>query len=259
MTSNNGILAATAAPAKPTKAGRPAKASKSTAMTGGNAGKPRKNADASVVGLEPRVDLLPREVHVDRRQRAGVRRAWFGVVIVAVLVAIGTGAAMTQNVASASDLESAQSQTASLLSQKRQFADLQSTVNDTARLKAAQKVAGSTEIDWSDYLDKVQKSLPSGVSITTVGADSASAVAPYAQGTSSLQGERIATITFTATSSTLPRVPDWLDSLKKLPGFVDGTANSVTLSDEGGSTYTASLTLHINEDAYDNRYSGKDQ
>jgi Tfp pilus assembly protein PilN len=257
MSTNDGILPATAAPTRPTRAKRAPKADRGPTNSGSTKG--RKTPEASIVGLEPRVDLLPREVHVDRQQRAGVRRAWMGVVVVAALVAIGTGAAMSQSLGAASDLEAAQSQTNTLLAQKRQFSELQGTVNDTARLRAAQKVAGSTEIDWSDYLDKVQKSLPSGVTITTVGADSASATAPYGQGTSALQGERIATITFTATSSTLPRVPDWLDSLKKLPGFVDGTANSVTLSDDGGSTYTASLTLHINEDAYDDRYSSKEK
>ncbi|PZF69142.1 hypothetical protein DEJ33_01935 [Curtobacterium sp. MCPF17_047] len=212
---------------------------------------------AALVGATPRVDLLPGEVHVHRRQRAGVRRAWLGVLVLAFVTVVAIIGVSALNLQSASELSAAQSETAALLAQKREFSDLQSTVKDTARSSAAQRVGGSTEIDWSAYLDAVQKSLPVGVSITTVTADSATATSPYPQGTSALQGARVATLTFTASSPTLPQVPDWLDSLRSLPGFVDGTANSVTLSEETGTAYTASLTLHVDEGAYDNRYKGK--
>jgi len=239
--------------ATPTQPGRGRKAK--------NKSQPPKRAKdgTSLLGREPRVDLLPTEVHVHRKQRAGVRRAWLAVVIVAAIVAAGVAGATTVNLRATAELETAQSETTSLLAQKREFSELQNTVAEAARLKAAQKVGGSTEIDWSDYLDSVQKSLPAGVTITSVTADSATAVAPYAQSTSALQGARIGTLTFTASSPTLPKVPDWLDSLRSLPGFVDGTANSVSLADTTGGAYTASLTLHIDEGAYDNRYTGKEK
>lgn len=235
---------------QPAGPGRPAKPKRESS---------RRPKETPLVGREPRVDLLPAEVHVHRKQRAGVRRAWLAVVVVGAIVVAAVAGATTVNLRAAAELQTAQSETTSLLAQKREFAELQSTVSDSARLKAAQKVGGSTEIDWSDYLDAVQKSLPAGVTITSVTADSATAVAPYAQSTSALQGARIGTLTFTASSPTLPQVPDWLDSLRSLPGFVDGTANSVSLADADGGAYTASLTLHIDEGAYDNRYTGKEK
>lgn len=224
----------------------------------GSAKRTAKGGDL-LVGRAPRADLLPAEVHRHRRERAVIRRAWLAVVLLTAVMVGAVAATSAVNARSAADLSAAQSETASLLAQKREFAELQGVVSDTARLRSAQEVGGSTEIDWSDYLAAVQQSLPAGVTITSVTADSATAVAPYTQGTSALQGARIGTLTFTATSPTLPQVPDWLDSLRKLPGYVDGTANSVTLADSAGSSYSASITLHVDEGAYDNRYSDEEK
>ncbi|MGD3261540.1 hypothetical protein QT366_22790, partial [Xanthomonas citri pv. citri] len=58
---------------------------------------------ALVVGGSPRVDLLPREVHVARRQRAAVRRVWAGVVVVAVGVGIVAGWAVMDRSAAEQD------------------------------------------------------------------------------------------------------------------------------------------------------------
>jgi hypothetical protein len=66
-----------------------------------------------------------------------------------------------------------------------------------------------------------------------------------------LQGARIATLQFTAISPNLPEIPDWLNRMMKLPGFVDATPGSITLNDDG--TYTASIVLHIDAQAYSNR------
>ncbi len=211
---------------------------------------------ALVVGGSPRVDLLPREVHVARRQRAVVRRVWAGVVVVAVGVGIVTGWAVMDRSAAEQDLRSAQDETTSLAQQQGQFRDVRTTESATTLLEAAQQVGGATEVDWSATLRSVQSKLPSGVQITGVTVDSASATEAYAQSDDPLQGQRIATLTFDARSATLPSVPDWLSAVRGVPGFVDANANSVARS-EDGSGYAVNMTIHLDEKAFDDRYAAK--
>lgn len=211
-------------------------------------------AQALAIGARPSVDLLPTEVLVHRRQRAVVRRLWLGVVILGVVATVGSGAAAMLSAQARTDLAQAQAETLSILQQQQQYSDVRASESSTSLLESAQAVGGSTEIAWGDYLAKVEASLPEGVSITGVTVDSASPVEAYAQADSPLQGARIATLTFDAQSSTLPSVPGWLDSVRGLPGFVDATANAVTL-DQSSGAYTVNMTVHIDEEAYDGKYA----
>lgn len=215
-----------------------------------------KGARTLVLGGPPRVDLLPTEVHTSRRDRAVVRRAWAGVVVVAVGVAVVTGWAATSRMAAEQDLTAAQGETSALLQQQLQFRDVRSTESATALLEAAQQVGGSTEVDWSNTLRSVQSKLPGGVQITGVTIDSASATEAYAQSDDPLQGQRIATLTFDAKSATLPSIPAWLTAVGRVKGLVDANANSVTRADDG-SGYSVNMTIHLNEKSFDDVYSAK--
>jgi hypothetical protein len=217
----------------------------------------RAAASALVVGGLPRVDLLPTEVLVDRRQRASVRRAWLGVLVVAVAVGAATLLASASAIQSDGRLTEARQQTDSLLVQQQQYGDVRSVETQSDLLRAAQSVGGSTEIDWQSTLQRVQDSLPAGVSITGVQIDSATPMAAYEQAASPLQGRRVATLTIDAASPTLPSVPAWLDSVSKVPGYVDANANSVTL-DTSTNVYTVDMTIHLNETVYDGKYDKKD-
>jgi hypothetical protein len=213
----------------------------------------RGGAQVVTVGGRPRADLLPTEVLVDRRERRVVRRLWAGVLVVAVVAAIGIGGASLLATESANDLANTQAQTLSLLRQQAQYKGVRETESSTKLLQAAEAVGGSTEVAWGSYLASVQGSLPAGVEITGVTVDSASPLEPYTQADAPLQGQRIATLTFDAESPTLPSVPVWLDSVKALTGFVDATANAVTLDETKGS-YTVNMTIHISEKAFDGKY-----
>jgi len=120
-------------------------------------------------------------------------------------------------------------------------------------IQVAQLVGNSTEINWHKYLNEVQATLPTSVTIDSVNIDSATPFSTYIQPNAPLQGERIATLNFTATSSTLPRVPDWLKSLGTLPGFVDASPGSMTRNENG--SYSVNMTMHINESAFSDRYA----
>jgi hypothetical protein len=203
------------------------------------------------VGGAPRVDLLPPEVRAERRAAALTRRAWAGVVVVALVVTIGSGAAFLQRMQAEDGLMTAQGETQSLLMAQTKYADLKTTQGQLDLAAAAQKVGGSTDIDWPTYLEKVQGTLPVGVTIVSVSLDQASPLVQYTQPTAPLQGSRVATLTFQATSPTLPSVPDWLNGLATLPGFADAQPGSVTL-EEG--VYKADITMHITADAFSGRF-----
>lgn len=214
----------------------------------------RRGKSDRVTGLEPRVDLLPGEVHAERRERATVRRAWLVVVLVAVLVVLGSGAAYNVRVQSQDELAAAQASTTSILTQQQAFSEVRRVQAESQVVAAGQRVGGSTQIDWADYLGKVQAQLPEGVAISGLSIDTSTPMSTVTQPTAPLQGQRVATIVVTANSATLPSVPTWISSLSSLPGFVDANADSVAIATQG-TGYTTSLTLHVDADAYDRMYT----
>jgi len=206
------------------------------------------------VGGAPRVDLMPPEIRIKRSQlrtRRSLRLALFGVF---VLVVIACGGTWAWNALAQTSLASAQAEQQNLIAQQAKYSKVTTVKNAITLIKAGQVVGDATEIDWQDYLTKLQATLPAGVSLVTVTIGTADPMTAYAQSTTPLEGDRIATLTFTASSQTLPSIPVWLDGLKTLPGFVDATPGSVSL--ENG-LYTADVTMHIGTDAFADRFDPK--
>lgn len=216
------------------------------------AAEPRSGRPSSrLTATAPRVDLLPPEIGQRIKQaasRSGMRLLMFFAL---VLVLVGVAGAWYLSTLSQLALAEESEKTSGLVSQQAQYSDVREAQRAIAVGEAARLVGISTEIDWSDYLEKLAVSLPEGVSISEVVIDSETASAPYQQSEVPLEGARIATLTFTAKSATLPMIPDWLIRLRQLPGFVDALPGSVNLGADG---YTAGITMHINEDAFSLRF-----
>jgi hypothetical protein len=206
-------------------------------------------------GGTPRVDLLPPEVHVGKRAKSLQRGLRLGVLAVVAVVVAATGGAWFLASVSHGSLVSAQQQTVGLLSQQAEFAEVRDVKTNVAVAQAAQQVGASTEIDLKSYLLQLQATLPAGVTILTVDTSSASPVTDFAQSTVPLEGGRIGTLTFTASNPTLPSIPTWLNGIRSMTGLVDAIPNSVDLQEDG--TYTASITMHINSNAYSGRFAPK--
>lgn len=203
------------------------------------------------VGASPRVSLMPPELGQRAKSLAAQRSLRTALVGVILLTIVAVGAAWYYSFLSTTALAAAQQRTSDLLLEQQSYAEVQRTVKSVELGEAALRVGGSTEIDWQDYLGLVQASLPEGVVIETFSVDASTATSQYPQASVPLQGARIATLEFTATSATLPSIPDWLVALRKLPGYVDANPGTVAIS-EGGS-YTAGITMHIDAQAYTNR------
>ena len=209
-----------------------------------------------VIGGVPRVDLLPPEVKARRKAKAIHRLLGYGVAAVALVVVAAIGGVSALGLQAQAQLSSAQLQTGVILAQQKKYLEVRQVQREVSLVQAAQQVGASTEISWKDYLMKVQSTLPANVVIKTVTIDSATPLAIYAQPTAPLQGARVATLTFEATSPTLPEVQVWLTALATLPGFADATPGSVSL-DPTNNVYTAKITMHINEAAFDGRFAAK--
>jgi hypothetical protein len=213
-------------------------------------------AESIVVGGEPRADLLPPELRLYSKARAMRRRLWLGVAALGLLMILGTGAVALQALQVQSNLAAEQKRTSALLVEQRKYAAVRTVQQEVILVKAAQQVGTSTEVDWQKYLNAVQTTLPANVILTSVTIVAGSPLASYAQATVPLQGARVATLSFEATSATLPEVPAWLDSLTGLPGYADASPESVTRDGVTG-VYTVAITMHISEAAFTNRFAVK--
>lgn len=206
------------------------------------------------VGGAPRVDLMPPEIRTKRSQLRFRRKLRVGLVGVLIVVVVACGATWALSTVAQTNLLAAQSESQQLVVQQAQYSGVTTVKNSIALIQAGQRVGDSSEIDWQGYLTKLQATLPAGVTLTEVAIDTVTPLKAYTPATVPLQGDRIATLAFTATSSSLPSIPTWLDGLETLPGFADATPGDVNLSD---GVYTATVTMHINTDAFADRFVKK--
>jgi hypothetical protein len=206
-----------------------------------------------VVGGESRADLLPPEVRSQRKAKIVRRRLGLVVVLLIVLVLGGTVWVRALAVQARMNLSIERANTQSLLVLQRKYVEVRKVQQKIDVIQAAQQVGTATEINWEQYLIAVQATLPTNVSLDTISIDSATPFTPYLQATAPLQGARVATLSFTAKSSTLPQVPTWLDALTSLPGYADASPGSVTR--DGTGAYSVSITMHINQAAFSGRFA----
>ncbi len=204
------------------------------------------------LGGEPRVSLLPNEVNDLHRMRATRRRLVLGTIGVLILVCAAVGGSMVLSTLAQAKLDSARTASQDLLLREAEFSELRQVKQGTALAEAAQQVGASTEIEWKSYLEDLQRTLPVGVTINSVTIESASPFTDFGQSSAPLQASRVATLSFTAVSPTIPEIPVWLNGLKKLVGFADAVPDSVLIQNDG--TYIVNMTMHINADAYSNRF-----
>lgn len=213
----------------------------------------RNSISASLVGGEPHVRLLPPEVGERRKAKVTRRRLTLFVILIATLVVGETALIRAQALQAKRQLSISQENTKSLIMQQNKYGEVQKIQSQVEVIRAAREVGTSTEIDWRAYLISVQATLPSDVTLDTINVDSATPFSPFTQATAPLQGSRIATLSFTAKSANLPKVPRWLVALTTLPGYADASPGSVTRNEAGG--YLVNITMHINEDAFTHRFT----
>ncbi|MET3635828.1 MULTISPECIES: hypothetical protein [Curtobacterium] len=213
----------------------------------------RRGASDSTAGRAPRVDLLPAEVYVERRQRALTRRAWLGVVVVGAAVLLASGGAMANQMATAASLTAAQAETTTLLAQQQRYAELRAAERDSDLLESARTVGGSTEVEWDGTLGGIRDVLPADLAISGMTVASATATEPFGQAADGGPRPRVATLALTVASTTIPSVPDWTSRLSGLTGYLDSSISSISYDQDRGE-YTSVIELELDARAYDGKY-----
>lgn len=212
----------------------------------------KKKGNQLLVGGESRADFLPPEVRSNRKAKVVRRRSGLALFLLAILMVGCTAFVRAQAQQAHTNLAIEEANTRFLVSEQEKYGEVKQVQDEAQTIQAAQRVGTSTEIDWKDYLTSVQATLPANVTLETINIDSATPFAPYTQPNAPLQGSRIATLSFTAISPTLPKVPTWLIALTSLPGYADASPGSVVRNESGA--YSVSITMHINEAAFTNRF-----
>ncbi len=214
---------------------------------------PAKPVPTAVVtlGVPPRASLLPQEVGIRQREASLRRRLIFGLVFVLLLAVAASGVAWLYAQGEQSKLTAEQANALQLQHQLSGYAPVKQVIAETATGTAAVKVGGSTDIAWGPYFTQLQSTLPAGVSLTDIKATSADISIPFAQQPLSEGAPRVATITITAASSSLPNIPSWINALSGLPGFLDAQPGGVTVT---AGVYTATVTMDVGAAAFSHRY-----
>lgn len=199
-----------------------------------------------IVGGLPTVSLLPREFKAAARGKS-IRRAFVAGVVVAVVIAGGATAGATALAGAAqARLDASNATTQRLIGQLSGFRDVQALQQDIAIGNAAVTVGTSTEIDWQKQIDAIESDMPSGWTVTTIQADSATPVTTYPQGSTPLDRPRAASLQMGITTNDITAVGPWLRKLRDIPSYADATA-SVVSDDTAG--YTIQLTIHLSPKA----------
>jgi hypothetical protein len=213
---------------------------------------PRKHEVKLVLGGQPRADLLPPEIRVEakaRRQRRSIAAGLMGVLLIAVggyalatAIAGGSQGALTNELA----------RTDGLLLEKGRYTEVSRLAAQVDAAVTARQIATSTEVDWKTFLADSAALMPPEMSVATVSVTSATPMTPLDQAEGPLRPVRVVEIVFTARSSTLPDSADWLEAQQSLPGYVDASVTSINAD---GGAYMSNLTLHLDEEAYWNRFA----
>lgn len=205
-----------------------------------------------VVGGQPRANLLPPEIVLKRKQLKTRRALRFGVVVVAIVTGALCVASFGVSTAAQVALGATQAQQQALVLEQAKYAEVSNVQLTIDTIKAGEEVGASTEVNWRSFILALQKTLPSGVTVQTVKAETGTPMNAFVQSDAPLlQGQRVGAITFSATSKTLPSIPGWLRGLEKVPGYVDAIPGSLK---QEGSLYTVEVLMHFNQEAFSLRF-----
>ena len=207
----------------------------------------------------PQVNLLPPEVRAARGLRKIKRWLAIGLVVVVLLCAGGYGYGKLLVAEAATELTSAQKETAVLAASEAKFAEVPQVLGALDAVKAARVLGMSTEVQWKTYFDAIAAVLPADVSIESLTVIGATPMTAASLPADPLQGPSVGQITFTGKSATLPDTANWYAALNSIPGFADAWVSNVAIgSDDTGDFYTVESTVQFTDLAYANRFAAVD-
>ncbi|HAM45000.1 MAG TPA: hypothetical protein DCM67_08290 [Propionibacteriaceae bacterium] len=198
-------------------------------------------------GTVPRVNLLP-PAEMERRSRRELIVRWFGAAFVAVVLVFSVSAVAFGWAAQASGyLIQQQEAAASLNSQMEQYRDVAHLSSDAAKLRQMRAVAGANDIDWTALADEIKAVLPTKVTLT--GFRLAPGAAPKAGADAKAQVGLQGTLTFSSNRTVAQA--ETINKLRTLPGLLSVDAGALSVADNGGYTFEATVSFD------QTRYTGR--
>jgi Tfp pilus assembly protein PilN len=212
----------------------------------------RNTSDSLVVGGIPRVHLLPPEIEVQKKGRARRRGLLLGLLAVIVIVVLGFGASTFALVSANATLATEQARASAFSAASAKYSKVVQVENQMNEVRQAQKLASVGEIDWQPYVAALDKTLPAGMTITTLSGSLDTQTEQAGVATTPLAAAHLATIKITAEASSMT-ISDWLESLRNVKGVVDVNPGAVTLDPSSGS-YNVDVTVLVNSKALSGRF-----
>jgi type II secretory pathway pseudopilin PulG len=206
----------------------------------------------TILGGEPRADLLPPEVHAQASARRTRRLLGVLVVLAVVVAAVAVGFASFQSASAQSALDKANATTAQLVQARAKYATTSSVVTQLAATQQALKENASTEVLWGDLYKDVENLLPSGAAITGGDFKTRQVTDPTFLPSGPLSAVApVASMSISVTGATVEQATGLLSSLNKVPGYADATMDSLT---QTNGPYVAVFTLDLNQSALSGRF-----
>lgn len=219
---------------------------------------PRARADQLRLGGVPKVDLLPPELKAAREWRQARNRSLLIVLLALVLVLAGFGAATGWAQVHALARDIAQSRTDDLLAQQSEFVEVNQVRGDISAAEQALEDASASDIAWIPFLTELSATIPAQSRLTTLTIEMPSPGTPLTAPTDALQGERVATVRFTAMSARVPDVAAWSRAIEQMGGVVF-VAPRATSKIEDGAGYEVEMTFDISAERLRNAPDALDE
>lgn len=215
-------------------------------------------AQAGMAPLLPQVNLLPPEVKA-ARGLARIKR-WLAVGVLVTLV-LATGLVVKgvmDKKAADEELAAAQQDTAGLLEEQAQYAEVPIVQAALARATSAREIGMSTEILWRPYLQAIAATAPEGVRIENLKSVSATPMVLPSAPADALSALGVSIVTFTAQSATVLDTETWLRNLASIPGFSDPWFSQAVLTANGDiPLYNVSALVIVTDTGYARRFSAE--
>lgn len=210
-----------------------------------------RSAPEALIGI--RVNLLPAEVAIAKRDAATRRRLGIAVLGAAVIAAAAVGGSAVLAFDATAKLESAQDRTIQIIADQAQYAEARIATDMIASVGAARQLGAATEVNVQSLLAAVDGTLPPGVSISSSTVNATSPIRALSEPTGSLEPDRIATLLMTAQLDALSSLEQWIASLEGLTGHVSTGVSSARF-DEATGLYAVDLLVAFDDQIYSGRY-----
>ena len=204
-----------------------------------------------ILGGEPRADLLPPETHA--KERVAATRKVFAIVIAFVIVvaAGGTGIGFLRGADAQEGLAAEQATAATKASERTKYLEATKLNTLVASSKDARTVGVSTEVLWADLYSQIQKSLPGGVSITSMAMTGRAPWTPPTPGGGFTPGSRVASVALVVSSRSVIDQTTLVRSFSSLPGYSGASISSVV---QVSDVYSMTVALVLSTGALSGRF-----